>query len=200
VAEKKFDPARAHLLDAPEREQYLPSARIVDALALSGGELVVDYGAGTGRLTREVAARLHGGGRVLAVEENDQMYALLSERLEGVEQARALRIEHDRVPLPDGAVDRILAVNLLHEIRGDAALAEMRRLLADRGLLLVVDWERGRPRTVGPPDELLYSADEAAAELRDAGFRTRALGLALPFHFAILAARDPAAAAQPDAA
>lgn len=200
MAEKKFDPARAHLLDAPEREQYLPSARIVDALALSGGELVVDYGAGTGRLTREVAARLHGGGRVLAVEENDQMYALLSERLEGVEQARALRIEHDRVPLPDGAVDRILAVNLLHEIRGDAALAEMRRLLADRGLLLVVDWERGRPRTVGPPDELLYSADEAAAELRDAGFRTRALGLALPFHFAILAARDPAAAAQPDAA
>jgi len=42
---KKFDPARAHLLDAPERERYLPTAALVDLLELGGEETVVDYGA-----------------------------------------------------------------------------------------------------------------------------------------------------------
>jgi len=36
----------------------------------------------------------------------------------------------------------------------------------------VADWERGRDpeRALGPPDEILYSADEAAADLERAGF------------------------------
>ena len=39
-------------------------------------------------------------------------------------------IASNRVPEPDGAAaDRVLAVNLLHEIRGERALEEMRRLL-----------------------------------------------------------------------
>ena len=31
---KKFDPARAHVLDAPERERYLPTDRLVALLEL----------------------------------------------------------------------------------------------------------------------------------------------------------------------
>ena len=34
--------------------------------------------------------------------------------------------------LPDAGVDRVLAVNLLHEIRGEGALEEMRRLARTR--------------------------------------------------------------------
>ena len=55
-----------------------------------------------------------------------------------------LAIASNRVPEPDGGVDRVLAVNLLHEVRGEPALEEMRRLLGPDGLLLVGDWERGR--------------------------------------------------------
>jgi hypothetical protein len=48
------------------------------------------------------------------------------------------------------------------------ALAEMLRLLAPGGFIPVVDWERGRKRTSGPLDGLLYAA-EAADEIRAAG-------------------------------
>jgi SAM-dependent methyltransferase len=186
---KKFDPARAHLLDAPERERYLPSHQLVALLDLHGGEAVVDYGAGTGRLSRAVADALTGG-QVIAVDESPEMVEHLDGNLAAHERARAQHIADNHVPLPDHSVDRVLAVNLLHEVRGESALAEMRRLLAPGGFVLVVDWERGRERDSGPPDKLLYSADEAAEELRGAGLSAEILDTGLPFHFVLKATPD----------
>ena len=61
----------------------------------------------------------------------------------------------------------------------------MHRLLNATGVLLVVDWERGRPRPAGPADDILYTAREAASELRLNGFDTAQIDAGLPFHFAI---------------
>ena len=169
---KKFDPARAHMLDAPERERYLPTEALVALLALRGDELVVDYGAGTGRLVHAVAQRVAAGGELVAVEESEEMFERLAAQIAEVDNARAVVISGNRVPLADGSAQRILAVNLLHEVRGETALDEMRRLLAPGGFLLAVDWERGRDRDGGPPDELLYTAAEAATELALAGLAT----------------------------
>jgi len=171
--ERKFDPARADRLDAPERDTYLPDAPLVALLGLRGEETVVDYGAGTGRLAIAARTTLGAAGRVIAVDESDEMVARLRERIAAAgAQVEAVPIAANRVPEPDGTADRVLAVNLLHEVRGERALVEMRRLLAPEGLLLVADWERGRDpeRALGPPDEILYSEGEAAAELERAGF------------------------------
>ena len=59
---KKFDLARASTLDAAEREQYLPASKLVALLELKGGETVLDYGAGTGRLALAAAAAIPRGG------------------------------------------------------------------------------------------------------------------------------------------
>lgn len=184
---KKFDPARAHLLDAPERERYLPTAALIGALELRGDELVVDYGAGTGRLTVAAADALTADGQVVAVDESPEMVERLRERVGGRPAIQVMAISDNRVPLDDGAADRILAVNLLHEIRGEGALREMRRLLAPGGRLLAVDWERGRERPSGPPDRILFSAEEAGGELRAAGFDVETLDLGLPYHYALRA-------------
>ena len=189
---KKFDPARAHVLDSPERERYLPSGRIVALLELEGGETVVDYGAGTGRLTRAIADALDDTGQVIAVDESPEMFALLTEQLAGAARTKPLQISDNRVPLPDGSADRVLALNLLHEIRGESALAEMHRLVRPGGFVLVVDWERGRERDSGPPDKLLYTADEGAAELREAGLVPEPLDTGLPWHFAVKAVKPAA--------
>lgn len=183
---KKFDPSRAHLLDSADRDRYLPTASLVQLLVLAGDELVVDYGAGTGRVAIAAAASLPHG-RVVAVDESEEMLPHLRERLSGVANAEPLLISGDEVPLDDGAADRILAVNLLHEVRGEGALAEMRRLVPRTGFVLVVDWERGRKRDSGPPDELLYSRDEAASELEAHGFAAAHVDGGFPFHFALVA-------------
>lgn len=184
---KKFDPARAHLLDAPERERYLPGSALVSLLELSGNETVVDYGAGTGRLSRLVAEQLTDDGQVIAVEESRQMMEHLTAQLSATDNARAVLIVDNRAALESGAAARLLAVNLLHEVRGERALEEMHRLLAPGGFALVIDWERagGRGRDSGPPDELRYTRAQAEAEMRAAGLDTEVLDTALPHHFAI---------------
>lgn len=184
---RKFDPAKAASLDSPEREAYLPTQVIVALLALSGQETVVDYGAGTGRLSVALADALPDG-RVLAVDESEEMVGHLRRATAERAVVEPILIARNSVPVGDGAADRILAVNVLHEVRGERVLSEMRRLLAPDGFLLVVDWERGRPRDFGPPDELLYSEAEAEAELRAAEFRVERLAPGFPFHLTLRAA------------
>ncbi|HSD78274.1 MAG TPA: methyltransferase domain-containing protein [Solirubrobacteraceae bacterium] len=188
---KKFDPARAHLLDAPERERFLPTGALVALLELRGGETVVDYGAGTGRVAVAVADVLHdegGDGHVIAVDESPEMFARLQAAAAGRRLIEPVLIDDNVVPYPDRVADRVLAVNVLHEMRGERALSEIHRLLKPGGFALVVDWERGRERDAGPPDELLYDAAEATTLLRDAGFAVRPADAALPYHFALRAA------------
>ena len=115
------------------------------------------------------------------------MLGHLRMRLDADANVDVVQVADDAAPLPDGAADRVLAVNLLHEVRGERAIDEMRRLVARDGFVLVVDWERGRPHDAGPPDELLYDAAEATAVLADAGLRARPAPLELPFHFALIA-------------
>jgi len=53
-------------------------------LDLSGGEVVLELGSGSGALTRHLAPRLHGGGRVVCVEPSAAWAEVARKRLRGV--------------------------------------------------------------------------------------------------------------------
>lgn len=185
----KFDPARAGQLDRPERQDFLPNERVLDLLELRGDETVVDYGAGSGALTIPLAHRLRRG-KVHAVDESAEMIRLLRERVEadGAQNVDIHLIHENRVPLGDGVADRILAVNLLHEVVEESALAEMRRLLAPEGFLLVVDWRSDVEREMGPPADVTLSPAEAQQLLEAAHFSVGpAPEAGFPYHLALLA-------------
>lgn len=167
----KFDPARAEQLERPERQDFLPNERVLDLLGLGGDETVVDYGAGTGVLTVPLARRLKRG-TVHALDESKEMVEKLRERIAETVTRNAVvhLIERNQVPLEDGAADRVLAVNLLHEVVGETALAEMRRLLSPEGFLLVVDWRGDVEREMGPPRNVTFSPAEGQELLEAAGF------------------------------
>jgi ubiquinone/menaquinone biosynthesis C-methylase UbiE len=182
----KFDPAKAHLLDSSGRDEFLPDGVLVDLLELTGAETVLDYGAGTGRVSVAVAGRL-SEGRVVAVDESPEMVELLRARTAESGNVGVVAIAENRVALDDASVDRILAVNLLHEVRGETALTEMRRLLTPGGFVLVVDWDRERPSHPGPPAAHRYSTSEAQQDLTAAGFGVESVDTDLPYHFVLRA-------------
>jgi ubiquinone/menaquinone biosynthesis C-methylase UbiE len=182
----KFDPTRAHLLDSSERDKFLPDGVLVDLLELTGAETVLDYGAGTGRVSMAIAGRV-SQGRVIAVDESPEMVKLLRARTAESGNVEVVAIAENHVALDDAAVDRILAVNLLHEVRGETALTEMRRLLTPEGFLLVVDWDRERPSDPGPPAAHRYSTAEAQQDLAAAGFQVEPVDVDLPYHFVLRA-------------
>lgn len=188
----KFDPAKAGRLESPERQKILPSGRVVELLALQGVETVVDYGAGSGVLTLPVAESLPGGV-VYAVDESREMFERLEERLSGTSLSNVYPklIENNHTNLANNSVDRVLMVNVLHEVIGEGALAEIHRLLKPNGFLLVIDWRSDVKREMGPPADVSLTPEEGAGMLEEAGFVVAAAeDEGFPYHF-VFAGRMP---------
>src|SRR5260370_39362276 len=95
---------------------------------------VLDLGAGTGKLTAQLAALSTDAGQVhvVAVEPDPQLLAELRAQLPGV-TAMAGRAES--IPLLDGSVDAVLAGQAAHWFDFDRALPEITRVLRPGGVL-----------------------------------------------------------------
>jgi len=136
----------------------------------------VEVGAGTGRLTVQLAPRCL---RLVAVEPAEPMRALLGRRLR--ERGLDGRVEvvdgfFERLPIPDGEADLVIACSAFTTRRGhgaEAGLAELLRASAPGGLVVVV-WPddpawlvaRGFVHVVFPGEMAVDFGDAAeAAEL-----------------------------------
>jgi SAM-dependent methyltransferase len=94
-------------------------------LVPEGAELVVELGAGTGKLTRALASL---GPRVVAVEPDPRMLAVLRGLgLEGVEGSA------EAIPFGDGVADAVVAGSSLHWFELELALPEIHRVLRPGG-------------------------------------------------------------------
>jgi SAM-dependent methyltransferase len=126
-------------------------------------ELVVELGAGTGKLTRAVAAL---GSRVVAVEPDPRMLAVLRGLgLEGVEGSA------EAIPFGDGVADAVVAGSSLHWFELDVALPEIHRVLRPGGRF-GFGWNHRDDRhpTTAAMSEAVY---EAQARTRGPRWRSR---------------------------
>jgi SAM-dependent methyltransferase len=114
-------------------------------------ELVVELGAGTGKLTRAVAAL---GVRVVAVEPDPRMLEVLcGSGLAGVEGAA------EAIPFDDGAADAVVAGSCLHWFELEPALREIHRVLK-RGGRFGFGWNHRDDRhpTIARMGHAIYAA------------------------------------------
>jgi SAM-dependent methyltransferase len=94
-------------------------------LVPDGAKLVVELGAGTGKLTRAMAAL---GVEIVAVEPDPRMLAVLRGLgLEGVEGSA------EAIPFGDGVADAVVAGSSLHWFELELALPEIHRVLRPGG-------------------------------------------------------------------
>jgi SAM-dependent methyltransferase len=106
--------------------------RAAAALGLGPAAIVVDLGAGTGKLSRLLAARF---ARVVAVEPLAPMRELLAANLPQVEAREGTA---ERLPLADGEADAVFVGDAFHWFDGESALAEFARVLAPAGGLALL--------------------------------------------------------------
>lgn len=116
-----------------------PEALLED-LPLADAGAALDLGAGTGKLTRLLGARMAGRNgspapRLFAVEPVREMAARLAalrlpvELLDGTAEA---------IPLADGAVDLVCCAQSFHWFDYEPAMAEIHRILAPGGHLALI--------------------------------------------------------------
>ena len=121
-------------------------AWLAERIGLGPGRTVVDLAAGTGKLTRPLAAT---GADVVAVEPVAEMRARI-----GPAAARTLEGTAEAMPLPDAGADAVTVGQAFHWFDGPAALAEIHRVLRPGGALALV-WNRR------PLDAPVHAAIEA---------------------------------------
>jgi ubiquinone/menaquinone biosynthesis C-methylase UbiE len=107
-------------------------AALADRAGVGPGARVLDLAAGTGKLTRQLAAL---GADVVAVEPSAGMRAACAAAVPGVP---ALDGTAEAIPAEDGAVDVVTVAQAFHWFRTGPALDEIARVLRPGGWLAVV--------------------------------------------------------------
>jgi SAM-dependent methyltransferase len=145
--------------DDYDRFRAEPPDEGVDWIVPEGCAVALDVGAGTGALTRRLAERVE---RVLAVEPDERMAAVLRTRLPEVE---VLTGQAESIPLPDDAVDAVFGASMWHWVDQARAFPEVVRVLRPGGVVGLL-WS-GPDRSVAWVSQLMnggvaMSAEEAA--------------------------------------
>jgi SAM-dependent methyltransferase len=118
---------------------------VLDRLPVPDEATVLDVGAGTGKLTRVLAARY---AKVIALEPLFELRAILEEQ---VPKAEALSGVAEAIPLGEGTVDGVFAGQAFHWFAKDVAIAEFARVLR-RGGVLARLWNEAIEPNPLPPD------------------------------------------------
>ncbi|MGI5127037.1 class I SAM-dependent methyltransferase [Pseudonocardia sp. CA-107938] len=120
------------------RPRY-PDALVAELVELAGigpGSRIVEIGSGTGQLTVPLAAT---GADVTAVELGPQLAAVARRNLGGFPRVRVVQDAFERVDLPDGAFDLVVAATSFHWIDEGARFAKPARILRPGGSLAIVE-------------------------------------------------------------
>jgi SAM-dependent methyltransferase len=104
--------------------------RVISESGIAAEATVLDVGAGTGKLTRALAARFT---RVIAVEPDDEMRTVLEEVVPGVD---ALAGEGKAIPVGDDSVDAAFSGEAFHWFATRETVAELERVLRPGGVFV----------------------------------------------------------------
>ena len=141
--------------EAYERGRPGYPAAALDWLLPTGVPRVVDVGAGTGKLTRQIRDR---GLPVTAVDPSEGMLAQLRTAVPGVP---AVLGSAERIPLPDDSADVVLVAQAWHWVDPERAVPEVARVLSPGGRLGLLwnlrdertDWVRRLGEIIGSPEQ-----------------------------------------------
>ena len=167
-----FDPAHIEILESEERKLWQKPDEILGAVEFERNWIAADLGCGSGYFTVPLAYRVK---KVYAIDVQKEMLGFLEQKIKklGVKNIVLLKSKQNEIPLDDGSVDFLMTVNTLHEF-GDRAkmIQEMKRVLTQRGVLLIVDFKKENTG-FGPPVSIRVAKERAVNLFEDNGFKLK---------------------------
>jgi ubiquinone/menaquinone biosynthesis C-methylase UbiE len=183
--------------DDVERREWQDPEAILASLGLGPGAVVADVGAGSGFFTLPAARMVGPQGVVYALDSSVGRLTRLHEQAEeeGLENIRIRPGTAEEFVVCEGCADLVFFGICLHDFADQgAALRNAMTALKPGGLLANLDWKKEetlrRGDLLGPPVEIRFSEEEAAAMIGSAGFAIESVE---PYgeYFYLIRARRP---------
>ena len=174
-------------LDRPEREAEEAPSIAVRALQLRRGMVVADVGAGSGYYTVRLARAVGREGRVGATDLQPGMLDLIKRKVERerLENVTLVQGASDDPRLPDATFDRILLVDVYHELaEPQAFVRRLKAALKPEGRLVLIEFRLEDP-TVPIVEVHKMSVAQVRQELAADGFRIARVSDVLPWQHII---------------
>jgi ubiquinone/menaquinone biosynthesis C-methylase UbiE len=155
----RFEAEHKNHLKNEHRRKTQPAEGILERAAPSLDEVCADLGCGNGYLAIPFAIRCLV---VLAVDAQREMLEDLMSSAGEFERLKLVPVQAEatRLPFSAGSLDRVLAVNMMHEVQDREAFAgEVERVLRPGGKCTLVDFQR-KETSFGPPMEERIQEDE----------------------------------------
>lgn len=180
------------IMGVPKSLTFVEPREVIRSLSVGSGDVVADFGAGSGHFSLEFARAVGPEGTVYALD-------VLPSALEAItSQAKTLgltnivpqRCNLERVNgsgLGSETADWVLAKDvLLQNKEKEAILREVARILKPNGRALIIEWDPSES-VVGPDRELRMKPDDLRHTLAEAGLTVVDEPPVGGFHYAFLA-------------
>ncbi len=160
-------------LTRESRQREEDCSTLLKALQLKPGQTVCDLGCGNGFYTLKMANRVGKTGTVYAVDIQNEMLHMLSERAKNAKLTNIKTVLGSRVDprLPEHSQDLVLLVDVYHELSNPAEMLKaIRTSLKPHGRLVLGEFRLEDPNV---PIKLLHkmSKEQVLKEIPPAGFR-----------------------------
>ncbi len=155
------------MFSAPEKN--------IAQLGLIEGQIVADFGAGSGSYTIAAAKALRGTGKVYAVDVQKDLLTRLQNSCAAEHVSNVAFIWGDLekaggTKLHDNSCNVVIISNVLFQAPDKATIIEeAKRVLQPGGVVLIIDWT-GSFNSMGPTAEQVFPEEDARKLAERAGF------------------------------
>jgi ubiquinone/menaquinone biosynthesis C-methylase UbiE len=147
----------------------------IDQLGISEGMIIADLGSGSGFYSLEAARIVKTMGKVYAVDVQKPMLERLRKEAQanGIHNIDIIAGDLEKLggtKLRENFCDVAIASNVLFMLEDKKTfLSEARRILKQKGRLLLIDWSASFSHMGPHPDQVVYK-DDAMRMIKEAGF------------------------------
>ncbi|OHA89136.1 MAG: hypothetical protein A2653_02915 [Candidatus Zambryskibacteria bacterium RIFCSPHIGHO2_01_FULL_43_25] len=163
----------------------------IDQLNLLLGQVVVDFGSGSGHYTLAAALKVGESGRVYAVDIQKDLLARIKNeaRRRNLSNVEIIWGDIEQIGgtrLKDASADWVFMSNVLFQISNKEACAgEAARILKSGGRALIIDWTDSF-EGLGPEQSAVFTRDSAVSLFSNKGFSVEKDISAGEHHFGIM--------------
>ena len=162
-------------LEGPQRVASQKIDEVLAGLSLKSGMVVADIGAGSGLFSRPLAKAVTPGGKVYAVDIQQDLLDYINKRdkEDDVRNIQTVLGEFNDPKLPARNVDLAFINDVLHHIQNRAAyLKALGTYIKPTGRIAIIEMNKDDPKTPHRNQpELLVGRDEIMKWMSDSGFK-----------------------------